>query len=713
MLRSLPRVFVLRLLALMALAIPVAGAAPNILFAIADDQSYPYTSAYGSKTVQTPAFDRLAADGVLFHNAFAPAPQCSPCRAAILTGRNIWEIEEAGTHSSYFPKKFPVFTRELESIGYHVGYTGKPWSPGNFADAGWTRNPVGTAYNEATLKPPTSGIKTNDYAGNFQNFLEKRRDDQPFFFWFGASEPHRAYAFGSGAKAGKDLADAEVPGFLPDTETVRHDVLDYAREVEWFDQHLGRMLKMLEEAGELENTIVVVTADNGMPFPSAKANLQEYGTHVPLVISGPEFFKGGREVQDLASLIDLTPTFLELAGANRMRGLTGRSLLPLLKHGREHRDHVLTGRERHSHSHPDNHGYPARAIRTDDFLYVWNVKPDRWPAGMPAPAGLTAEQMSGSISSDFKSIDDGYADIDGSPSKTVILENPTAHAEQFALAVGKRPSEQLYDVRRDPDGVNDLAGDPKFAAVRDELRQRLLAELRGQNDPRVSGSGNVIESYPRFGGMRYYPGFKMRGEYNLAALDDADEWTVLFDGSSLAQWTNLEGDPVKDGWRIEAGTIHRFAEGGDIISRGTYENFILEFEWKISEVGNSGVKYRARGKLGLEYQILDDAKHADGKKTSRRASSLYDLSAAPDNKPVSAIGEWNSARIVAKGRFLEHWLNGVKVMSIEQNTDDWNEHFAASKYAKREGFGFGAGHILLQDHKDPVWFRNIRIKRLP
>lgn len=697
----------------MALAMPGVRAAPNILFAIADDQSYPYASAYGSTSVQTPAFDRLAREGVLFHNAFAPAPQCSPCRAAILTGRNIWEIEEAGTHSSYFPKKFPVFTRELESIGYHVGYTGKPWSPGNFVDAGWTRNPVGSAYNSATLKPPTSGIKTNDYAANFQQFLQRRRGDQPFFFWFGASEPHRGYEFGSGVKAGKDLADAEVPGFLPDTETVRHDVLDYAREIEWFDQHLGRMLKMLEEAGELENTIVVVTADNGMPFPSAKANLQEYGTHVPLVISGPEFFKGGREVQDLASLIDLTPTFLEFAGADRMGGLTGRSLLPLLKDGAKHRDHVLTGRERHSHSHPDSHGYPARAIRTDDFLYVWNVKPDRWPAGIPVPSDLSSEQMSGSISSDFKSIDDGYADIDGSPSKAVILDNPDAHAEQFALAVGKRPEEQLYDVRRDPDCVNDLADDPEYTAVRSELRQRLLSELRGQNDPRVSGTGHVIESYPRFGGMRYYPGFKMRGEYNLAALDDGDEWTVLFDGTSLEHWTTLEGEPIAAGWRIEEGTIHRYADGGDIISRATYENFILEFEWKISEVGNSGVKYRARGKLGLEYQILDDAKHKDGKKTSRRASSLYDLSAAPDNKPVNPIGEWNSARIVAKGRFLEHWLNGVKVMSIEQHTADWNERFAASKYAKSEGFGFGAGHILLQDHKDPVWFRNIRLKRLP
>lgn len=704
---------VLSLSVMLVAGATVVRGAPNILFAIADDQSYPHASAYGSTSVQTPAFDRLARDGVLFHNAFAPAPQCSPCRAAILTGRNIWEIEEAGTHSSYFPKKFPVFTRELESIGYHVGYTGKPWSPGNYEDAGWTRNPVGTAYNDATLSPPTTGIKANDYAANFQKFLAKRRDDQPFFFWFGASEPHRDYEYGSGVQAGKKLADAEVPGFLPDNETVRNDVLDYAREIEWFDQHLGRMLAMLEAAGELENTIVVVTADNGMPFPAAKANLQEYGTHVPLVISGPAFFTGGREVQDLASLIDLAPTFLELAGADRLRGLTGRSLLPLLRDQAGHRDHVLTGRERHSHARANNNGYPARAIRTADYLYVWNIAPERWPAGMPVPEGLTEAQWDGSFSPDFKSIADGYADVDSSPSKTVILENAGAYSREFSLAFAKRPTEQLYAIRRDPDCVNDLADDSELAHIRADLRERLLAELRAQGDPRVSGHGYVYESYPRFGGMRYYPGFKSRGVYNLAALNDS-EWDVLFDGESLDHWTDLDGQPISTGWKISDGALFVYdSSGGDIISRETYENFILEFEWKISEAGNSGVKYRARGKLGLEYQILDDAKHADGKKTSRRAASLYDLSAAPDSKPVSPVGEWNSARIVAKGPYLEHWVNGVKVMSIDQFTDDWLKRFAASKYARYEGFGFGAGHILLQDHSDQAWFRHIRIKRLP
>lgn len=502
-------------IALFALAVvSSAHAAPNILFAIADDQSYPYASAYGTSGVSTPAFDRLADQGVLFHNAFAPAPQCSPCRAAILTGRNIWEIEEAGTHSSYFPKKFPVFTRVLEDVGYHVGFTGKPWGPGNFEDAGWKRNPVGDEYNAAMLEPPASGISNIDYTANFKTFLAKKKSDQPFFFWFGAKEPHRKYEYGSGQKAGKKLADAAVPDFLPDEEITRHDVLDFALEIEWFDQHLGAMLQMLEEAGELANTIIVVTADNGMPFPAAKANLQEYGTHVPLVIAGPAIFPGGRETTSPTSLIDLAPTFLALAQTDRMQGLTGKSLLPLLQEGEAHREFVLTGRERHSHARPDNLGYPARALRTEEFLYVWNVDADRWPAGIPNPEGLRPDQIDGSFSRDFKGMGLGYADIDPSPSKELILAQRETYPEQFALGFLKRPTEQLYDVKNDPACVNDLAQDPRYAETLERLGRKLRENLRAQQDPRMTGNGGIFDTYPRFGSMRYYPGFKKRGEYN-------------------------------------------------------------------------------------------------------------------------------------------------------------------------------------------------------
>jgi hypothetical protein len=143
-----------------------------------------------------------------------------------------------------------------------------------------------------------------------------------------------------------------------------------------------------------------------------------------------------------------------------------------------------------------------------------------------------------------------------------------------------------------------------------------------------------------------------------------------------------------------------------------FKDFEITFEWKISEAGNSGIKYRTRGSLGLEYQVLDDLKHRDNKNPTHRAASLYELVAAPDSKPLNNVGEWNKGRIVAKGNQIEHWLNGEKVVEVIWGTDDWKQRFQKSKYHKNEGFGSWDGPILLQDHNDPAWYRNMKIKRL-
>lgn len=218
------------------------GKQPNILFAIADDQSFPFASIYGENGANTPSFDRVAKNGVLFTNAFVAAPQCSPSRAAILTGKNIWQLEEAGTHSSYFPKKFNVFTDLLEKIGYSIGYTGKPWGPGNWKEAGWSRNPVGPEFNSKTFDSvPTTGIHKTDYFENFKEFYGQKTEDQPFFFWYGGHEPHRDYEEGSAIKAGKKLSSAMVPSFLPETDLIKGDVLDYTLEVEWFGSRTGHL----------------------------------------------------------------------------------------------------------------------------------------------------------------------------------------------------------------------------------------------------------------------------------------------------------------------------------------------------------------------------------------------------------------------------------------------------------------------------------------
>lgn len=486
---------------------------PNILFAIADDQSFPHTSAYGSKTFRTPAFDRIASKGVLFLNAFVAAPQCSPSRAALLTGRNIWQLEEAGTHSSYFPKKFPVFTDALEQSGYFIGHTGKAWGPGNFEDAGWSRNPAGPAFNKRLLdERPATGISRNDYVSNFRDFLQSRPDDQPFFFWYGGMEPHRVYEAGSGRRAGLRIDDSEIPGFLPRHDSVRSDLLDYALEIEWFDSQLGKMLRALEEAGELENTIVVVTADNGMAFPYAKANLQEYGIHVPLAICGPGIEGKGRKVSDLVSLTDLCPTFLDAAGVPHFEGITGNTLWPVLKNEKTgpERGFILAGRERHTHARPSNVGYPARAIRTAGYLYIHNFLPDRWPVGDPPPS--VRDDITGNP--DLKPITEGYEDVDASPSKSLLLRNRSYWPELFQNAYGKRGREELYNIREDPFCLHNLAQAAALNDVREALGKKLAAELARQKDPRVTGGGEIFDSYPRFGLMRPFEGFRERGAYN-------------------------------------------------------------------------------------------------------------------------------------------------------------------------------------------------------
>lgn len=477
-----------------------ASRRPNILVAMADDLSYPHTSAMGCSVVNTPAFDRVAEGGVLFRNAFAGAPGCAPSRAALLTGRHIWTLEEAGTHASLFPRKFAVYPELLGKAGYHVGLTGKGASPCNFKDAGWPHNPAGPSYDAVKETPPLEGMNPLDYAANFGRFLDKRPKGAPFCFWFGSTEPHRVYKKGIGVASGKRLDRIVVPPFLPDTLEVRSDLADYLTEIEHFDLHLGRMLDLLSKTGELDNTIVVVTADNGMSFPGAKAAMKDYGWHVPMAVMAKGHFRGGRVSEDLVSFTGLAPAFLEAAGVARPAGQNGRSLLPLLRSSRSgvidsKFDAVYAGRERHSHSRRDNLGYPTRAIRTREFLYIRNFKPDRWMAGDPP----------------------GFHDIDDGPTKQWMMahRDDSAVKPLFDAAFGKMPGEELYNVRLDPGCLNNLAGQQQGVAR--ELSARLMGELRRTGDPRVTGKGDVWESYPRFSPMRpELGGFAERGRYNPA-----------------------------------------------------------------------------------------------------------------------------------------------------------------------------------------------------
>jgi N-sulfoglucosamine sulfohydrolase len=452
-----------------------SGRRPNILLVIADDWSHGHAGAYGCKWISTPNFDRVANEGVKFTNAFTSNPKCSPCRATILTGRNTWQLKEAINHYSIFPNDFAVYPAELERAGYFVGMTGKGWGPGDFKATGFEHNPAGREYQEHKLKPPASGISPIDYASNFAQFLDQKPKDKPFCFWLGGHEPHRPYEPGSGVRAGKKLADVQLPPYFPDEKIVRSDMLDYGLEVEWFDQHLGRALTKLEEINELDNTLVLVTSDHGMPFPRVKGQIYEEGFHIPLAIRWGNHIKGGRVVDDFINTRDFAPTFMEAAGLQPAGTMTGHSFLDVLASGKQgtvdaSRNVMLIAKERHDLGRPNDAGYPVRAIRTRDYLYVRNYEPDRWPAGNP---------------------ETGYRNVDDGPTKELMLSR---FDDLYRLAFGKRPAEELYDMKTDPDNMKDLARDVKYAEIKRKLRERMEETLRGEGDPRMLGRADFFDT---------------------------------------------------------------------------------------------------------------------------------------------------------------------------------------------------------------------------
>ena len=390
-----------------------------------------------------------------------------PSRSAILTGQHIWRLREGGNIHSTLPRDFQVYTELLEESGYLIGHTSKGWGPGKLEPGGRTRNPAGP--------------KLKDLAA----FLETLPPEKPFAFWLGSSAPHRPFAKDAGVASGKRLEDVRVPPHLPDNEVVRGDILDYYLEIERFDRKVGSALDLLQKKGRLENTLVVVTSDHGMPFPRAKASLYDYGSRVPLALLWPGKIPGNRVVDDLVTLSDPAPTFLEAASLVPPPDMTGRSLMKTLlatasgqlDHGR---DAAFFAMERHDGARKGGKGYPSRALRTQDYLYVRNIAPERWPSGDP-DARNCARALP-------------YGEVDPSPTKTCLMENAGQDSvrEFFQLAFAKRPAEELYDLEVDPGQLENVAAQADYLEVTERLRQQLMQYLASTGDPRALGEARAL-----------------------------------------------------------------------------------------------------------------------------------------------------------------------------------------------------------------------------
>jgi arylsulfatase A-like enzyme len=506
-----------------------AGERWNILFIFADDWGR-YASCYkgldGRPTlndvVHTPNVDRMAREGVLFKNCFVNAPSCTPCRSSLMSGRFFFNCGRGAIlNGAVWDSAIPSFPLMLLDSGYQIGKSFKVWSPGTPADA-----PIGgqkyayqkagsqivnrfssnaTKFVQEGMTPDAAREKILDQVRvNFKDFLAAQKAGTPWLYFFGPTNTHRPWVKGSGkALWGLDPESVEgkMPKWLPDVHEVREDVVDNLGEAQAVDAYVGVLVKMLEEAGQFDHTLIVISGDHGMGgMPGAKCNLYDFGLSVALVVRVPGG-KGGRVVDDFVRLPDLAPTFMEVGGVTPPDKLYGRSLLELLKSDKSGqidptRTWVLSGRERHvATAREGNLPYPMRCLRTPEFLYIRNFAPDRWPMGAPYSAGAGG----------FPPIEDletntyaAYPDMDASPTKAWLIthRDDPQWKDLFERVFGKRPAEELYDLRKDPEQTKNVAADSAYATQKQKLADELMKRLKDAEDPRVMGDGLTFERPP-------------------------------------------------------------------------------------------------------------------------------------------------------------------------------------------------------------------------
>lgn len=457
---------------------------PNILFLIADDWSFPHAGIYGDQVVRTPVFDQLALEGALFMNAYVASPSCSPSRASILTGRYPHQNEQGANLWSEWPAQFPTYVSILEEEGYFTGSTRKGWGPGEYEISGLVHNPAGKSFE------------------NFETFYQAKPNNQPFTFWFGSQDPHRDYVPNAGIQTGMRLQDVIVPDIFPDLDCVRNDILDYYFEVERFDRECGQIISFLKEIGELDNTIIVMTSDNGMPFPRAKANLYDLGTRMPLVIRWPKKIAAGTVIESFVNFVDFAPSFLESAGKSS-ETMSGKSIWNLFENPTSGQEEVFLERERHANVRKGDLSYPIRAIRTHEYLYIKNFASERYPAGDP-----NVHQSVGQ-----------YGDVDNSITKFLIMamegQSTNGTPDYFQLSFGLRPEEELYDLKNDPYQMENIAAHPEYQELKKQLKKKLSDWMEATGDLRVSDPHTAYWDQ-----ARYTPSYQMKDVDFMEYIND-------------------------------------------------------------------------------------------------------------------------------------------------------------------------------------------------
>ncbi|WP_105615468.1 sulfatase family protein [Vallitalea okinawensis] len=490
----------------------------NIVFVFADDWGK-YASIYKNmegkdsinSLINTPNIDRIAREGALFNNAFVPAPTCTPCRSSVLSGRYFWQTGMGAIlQGAKWDENIPSYPLELEKNGWHIGHSYKVWAPGEEENAPYgakrtAYNSRGTRFGQFSQevsklskkigKEKAMQVMFDEVKGNFTDFLDNRPEGAPFCYWCGPTNTHRTWERGSGkALWGLDpeKLKGKMPSFFPDVEDVREDFADYLGEAMAFDGAVGAIIKKLEDIGELDQTLFIVSGDHGVPgMPRSKCNLYNIGCEVALAVRWPKHISENRIINDFVNIMDLAPTFLEAADVVKPEGMSGRSLMPLLKSRvsgqiEQDRTFVVTGRERHvACAREGKLPYPQRAIHTKEYLYILNFEPDRWPMGTPKGIDTKENLLT------YKQIEEDtfvtHADMDAGPTKAWMVcnrENET-YKTQYDLCFDKRPKEELYDLKNDPFYTENVANDTSYQNIKEKLSKQLIDILVREEDPRV------------------------------------------------------------------------------------------------------------------------------------------------------------------------------------------------------------------------------------
>ncbi|HUX55329.1 MAG TPA: sulfatase [Bacteroidales bacterium] len=409
-----------------------ASEKPNFVFIIADDVSWNDIGCYGNNQVKTPNIDRLAREGLLFTNAFLTASSCSPSRCSIISGKYPHSNGAAELHTPLPENEIP-FPLLLKGKNYYTAHAGK-----------WHMGPaVHRAFDRYT---DNNGYDNGDGGeNNWIRFLKERPKEKPFFFWLASYDAHRPWGADT-FKITHDPSKMNLPPYFADTPETRQDLASYYNEIARFDFYVGKVREELENQGVLENTVIIIMADNGRPFPRCKTRVYDSGMKTPFIVYWPEGIRSkGTQTESLINSIDIAPTILELAGIIPPDQYQGNSFIPILKNPSSEIWTTIF-------SEHNWHDYEAheRMIRTKDFLYVLNARPNLANCG-PADSKSSPTQHS------LNQV------------RNAGLLSP-AQADVFIVP---RPAEELFDVRNDPEQLLNLASMLEYQEQLQEMRRLL------------------------------------------------------------------------------------------------------------------------------------------------------------------------------------------------------------------------------------------------